>query len=154
MPNICRACNHPQRQQLEMAIAMRSDSKRAIAERFGLSKSSLQRHVQEHPDPKAAALAVKTTRLSLDEIIAQVSDNQRVMIKARDTEQQGVNKAKIGREVRENAAMLARLEGLLKDGRGTIDNRTQNLIIARELDKLTVDELRALLPGAEADGCD
>lgn len=51
----CRACGHPDRRALDAALAAGSDTLVEIAEKFGLTKSGLDRHWQRHAGPAAAA---------------------------------------------------------------------------------------------------
>jgi hypothetical protein len=43
----CTVCNHPARPQIDLAIAT-GLSKRAVAERFGVSRDAVWRHAQAH----------------------------------------------------------------------------------------------------------
>ena len=43
----CTICNHPARPQIDLAIAT-GLSKRAVAERFGVSRDAVWRHAQAH----------------------------------------------------------------------------------------------------------
>src|SRR5690348_11134922 len=118
MPQICKVCNSVDRGAIELAIATRSGSKRAIAARYGISKDALLRHIKEHVDPKIEVLAVRQESLGLEAIIRQVADIQAKMQaayeRAESADAKPADLAKIGREIRENALALARLAGLLK----------------------------------------
>lgn len=50
----CRACLHPRRRELDAALAADTATYTEIAEAFGLSKSSLDRHWQRHLAPTIA----------------------------------------------------------------------------------------------------
>ncbi len=55
----CTICNHPARPQIDLAIAT-GLSKRAVAERFGVSRDAVWRHAQTHLTAEMrAALATK-----------------------------------------------------------------------------------------------
>jgi hypothetical protein len=55
----CTICNHPARPQIDLAIAT-GLSKRAVAERFGVSRDAVWRHAQAHLTAEMrAALATK-----------------------------------------------------------------------------------------------
>jgi hypothetical protein len=55
----CTICNHPARPQIDLAIAT-GLSKRAVAQRFGVSPDAVWRHGQSHLTPEVrAALATK-----------------------------------------------------------------------------------------------
>src|SRR5437762_13598456 len=55
----CTICNHPARPQIDLAIAT-GLSKRAVAERFGLSRDAVWRHAQAHLTAEMrAALATR-----------------------------------------------------------------------------------------------
>src|SRR5215467_7207596 len=70
----CTICNHPARPQIDLAIAT-GLSKRAVAERFGVSRDAVWRHAQAHLTAEMrAALATKllqhegdTRRILLEE---------------------------------------------------------------------------------------
>lgn len=44
----CTVCSHPQRQQIDAALLEHAAGYRILASRFGVSKPSLQRHVETH----------------------------------------------------------------------------------------------------------
>ena len=48
MPRKCSACSHPQRGDIDAAVVADQEPLRAIAGRYGLSYSALQRHKAEH----------------------------------------------------------------------------------------------------------
>src|ERR1700758_3830550 len=55
----CTICNHPARPQIDLAIAT-GVSKRAVAERFGVSRDAVWRHAQAHLTTEMrAALATR-----------------------------------------------------------------------------------------------
>src|SRR5689334_6986294 len=55
----CTICNHPARPQIDLAIAT-GVAKRAVAERFGVSRDAVWRHAQAHLTAEMrAALATK-----------------------------------------------------------------------------------------------
>ena len=53
MPRVCSICTHAQRADIDAAL-VRRDSLRDIAGRFGVSRSALARHSDEHLGPALA----------------------------------------------------------------------------------------------------
>jgi hypothetical protein len=48
MARLCRVCQHPKREEIDLALLLHRDAYQAIAGRYGIVKSSLQRHEQAH----------------------------------------------------------------------------------------------------------
>lgn len=48
MSRLCTVCNHPQRQEIDLALFKHATGYRDIARRYGLDKSSLLRHERNH----------------------------------------------------------------------------------------------------------
>src|SRR5205814_9623243 len=68
----CTICNHPARPQIDLAIAT-GLSKRAVAERFGVSRDAVWRHAQAHLTAEMrAALATK--------LLQREGDTQRILL--------------------------------------------------------------------------
>jgi hypothetical protein len=68
----CLVCNHPQRPQIDLAIAM-GCSKRQVGERFRLSPDAIWRHGKAHLTPEMrAALATK--------VLQREGDMRRVLL--------------------------------------------------------------------------
>ena len=69
MPRPCSICVHPEREAINKALVV-NEPLRDIAGRYGTSKSSLERHKDEHlPVKLAKAHAAKETRLA-DDLLA------------------------------------------------------------------------------------
>jgi hypothetical protein len=68
----CTICNHPARPQIDLAIAT-GLSKRAVAERFGVSRDAVWRHAQTHLTAEMrAALATK--------LLQREGDTRRILL--------------------------------------------------------------------------
>src|ERR1700760_1825260 len=68
----CTICNHPARPQIDLAIAT-GLSKRAVAERFGVSRDAVWRHGQTHLTAEMrAALATK--------LLQREGDTRRILL--------------------------------------------------------------------------
>src|SRR5262249_48170862 len=68
----CTICNHPARPQIDLAIAT-GLSKRAVAERFGVSRDAVWRHAQAHLTAEMrAALATK--------LLQREGDTRRILL--------------------------------------------------------------------------
>src|SRR5690349_25010826 len=120
----CTICNHPARPQIDLAIAT-GVAKRAIAERFQVSRNAVWRHAQAHLTAEMrAALATKllqregdTRRILLEEG-AGVSDALKAIrgplfglfLAAVDTGDNRAATALSGR-LHENLALVAKLTG-------------------------------------------
>ena len=71
----CTICNHPARPQIDLAIAT-GVSKRAVAERFGVSRDAVWRHAQTHLTAEMrAALASK--------LLQREGDTRRILLEGR-----------------------------------------------------------------------
>src|SRR5690242_20772650 len=68
----CTICNHPARPQIDLAIAT-GVAKRAVAERFGVSRDAVWRHGQTHlTAAMRAALATK--------LLQREGDTRRILL--------------------------------------------------------------------------
>ena len=68
----CTICNHPARPQIDLAIAT-GVAKRAVAERFGVSRDAVWRHAQAHLTAEMrAALATK--------LLQREGDTRRILL--------------------------------------------------------------------------
>jgi len=128
----CTICNHPARPQIDLAIAT-GLSKRAVAERFGVSRDAVWRHAQAHLSAEMrAALATKllqregdTRRILLEEG-AGVTEALKALrgplfglfLAAVDTGDSKAAVALAGR-LHENLALVAKLTGELVPHAGT-----------------------------------
>jgi len=128
----CTICNHPARPQIDLAIAT-GLSKRAVAERFGVSRDAVWRHAQAHLTAEMrAALATKllqregdTRRILLEEG-AGVTEALKAIrgplfglfLAAVDTGDSKAAVALAGR-LHENLALAAKLTGELVPHAGT-----------------------------------
>ena len=127
----CTICKHPARPQIDLAIAT-GGSKRAVAERFGVSRDAVWRHAQAHLTAERAALATRllqregdTRRILLEEG-AGVTEALKAIrgplfglfLAAVDT---GDNKAAaaLSGRLHENLALIAKLTGELVPHAGT-----------------------------------
>ena len=129
----CTICNHPARPQIDLAIAT-GLSKRAVAERFGVSRDAVWRHAQAHLTAELrAALATKllqregdTRRIHLLEEGAGVTEALKAIrgplfglfLAAVDTGDGKAAVALAGR-LHENLALVAKLTGELVPHAGT-----------------------------------
>src|SRR5204863_3749833 len=132
----CTICNHPARPQIDLAIAT-GLSKRAVAERFGVSRDAVWRNAQTHLSAEMrAALATKllqregdTRRILLEEG-AGVSEALKAIrgplfglfLAAVDTGDSKAAAALSGR-LHESLALVAKLTGELAPAAGvTVTN--------------------------------
>jgi hypothetical protein len=156
----CTICNHPARPQIDLAIAT-GVSKRAIAERFGVSRDAVWRHAQAHLTAEMrAALATKllqregdTQRILLEEG-AGVTEALKAIrgplfglfLAAVDT---GDNKAAaaLSGRLHENLALIAKLTGELVPHAGT---SITTILLSPDFQRLRAELIRVLARYPEA----
>src|SRR5690349_22204067 len=156
----CTICNHPARPQIDLAIAA-GVAKRAVAERFGVSRDAVWRHGQTHLTAEMrAALATKllqregdTRRILLEEG-AGVSEALKAIrgplfglfLAAVDT---GANKAAaaLSGRLHENLALVAKLTGELVPHAAT---SITNVLLSPDFQRLRAGLIRLLARYPEA----
>ena len=155
----CTICNHPARPQIDLAIAT-GLSKRAVAERFGVSRDAVWRHAQAHLTAEMrAALATKllqregdTRRILLEEGAGVTEALKAVrgplfglFLAAVDT---GDNKAAaLSGRLHENLALVAKLTGELVPYAGT---SITNILLSPDFQRLRTELIRVLARYPEA----
>src|ERR1700756_3727735 len=159
----CTICNHPARPQIDLAIAT-GFSKRAVAERFGVSRDAVWRHAQAHLTAEMrAALATKLlqregdTRCILLEEGAGVTEALKAIrgplfglfLTAVDTGDIKAAAALSGR-LHENLALVAKLTGELVPHAGI---SITNVLLSPDFQRLRTELIRVLsrYPEARAD---
>jgi hypothetical protein len=156
----CTICNHPARPQIDLAIAT-GVAKRAVAERFGVSRDAVWRHGQTHLTAEMrAALATKllqregdTRRILLEEG-AGVSEALKAIrgplfglfLAAVDTGDNRAATALSGR-LHENLALVAKLTGELVPHAGTT---ITNILLSPDFQRLRAELMRVLARYPEA----
>ena len=156
----CTICNHPARPQIDLAIAT-GVAKRAIAERFQVSRDAVWRHAQAHMTAEMrAALATKllqregdTRRILLEEG-AGVSEALKAIrgplfglfLAAVDTGDNRAATALSGR-LHENLALVAKLTGELVPHAGTT---ITNILLSPDFQRLRAELIRVLARYPEA----
>src|SRR5215469_10334981 len=156
----CTICNYPARPQIDLAIAT-GLSKRAVAERFGVSRDAVWRHAQTHlTSEMRAALATKLlqregdTRSMLLEEGAGVTEALKAIrgplfglfLAAVDT---GDNKAAaaLSGRLHENLALVAKLTGELVPHVGT---SITNVLLSPDFQRLRAELIGVLAHYPEA----
>jgi len=156
----CTICNHPARPQIDLAIAT-GVAKRAVAERFGVSRDAVWRHGQTHLTAEMrAALATKllqregdTRRILLEEG-AGVTEALKAIrgplfglfLAAVDTGDNRAATALSGR-LHENLALVAKLTGELVPHAGTT---ITNILLSPDFQRLRAELIRVLARYPEA----
>ena len=156
----CTICNHPARPQIDLAIAT-GVAKRAVAERFQVSRDAVWRHAQAHLTAEMrAALATKllqregdTRRILLEEG-AGVSEALKAIrgplfglfLAAVDTGDNRAATALSGR-LHENLALVAKLTGELVPHAGTT---ITNILLSPDFQRLRAELIRVLARYPEA----
>jgi hypothetical protein len=156
----CTICNHPARPQIDLAIAT-GLSKRAVAERFGVSRDAVWRHAQAHLTAEmSAALATKLlqregdTRGILLEEGAGVTEALKAIrgplfglfLAAVDTGDSKAAVALAGR-LHENLALVAKLTGELVPHAGT---STTTILLSPDFQRLRGELIGVLAHYPEA----
>ena len=141
MPRRCTICTHPQREEIDRAIA-RGDSYRGIAARYSVSLTSLLRHARSHlSQPVRAAVQAEMMEHGAS-ILSQVRElNQKARRLLDEAAAKGryTGAAAFLKEARELLTFEARLLGEL-DSRDRVevhthlDVRALAVRIARELE--------------------
>jgi hypothetical protein len=159
----CTICNHPARPQIDLAIAT-GLSKRAVAQRFGVSRDAVWRHGQAHLTAEMrAALATKLLqregdmrRILLEEGAGVVEALKAIrgplfglFLAAVDA---GDNKAAaaLSGRLHENLALVAKLTGELVPHAGT---SITNILLSPDFQRLRAELIRVLVcyPDAQAE---
>jgi len=154
----CTICNHPARPQIDLAIAT-GLSKRAIAERFGISRDAVWRHARAHLTAEMrAALATKllqregdTRRILLEEVACVTEALKAIRgplfslyLVAVDT---GDSKAAAALRLHENLALIAKLTGELVPHAST---NITNILLSPDFQRLRTELIRVLARYPEA----
>lgn len=119
MGRVCTVCTHPERGDIDAALAGESASKRRIAARYAVSATSLRRHAREHlPARLVKAMEQEDTRDAID-VYAQLksvnSAVRDVLEQARKTGD-GELVLKSADRVLRQLELQAKLLGELQDG--------------------------------------
>jgi hypothetical protein len=118
MTRVCTVCNHPEAFEINEKLIVEGASVRDIAGRYGLEKSTVQRHKDHIPQLLVKASEAQQVA-DADALLDQVKDLQgrTLDILSRAEDQAEDERAlKAVREVRSNIELLARLAGELKEG--------------------------------------
>src|SRR5262249_29573788 len=156
----CTICNHPARPQIDLAIAT-GLSKRAVAERFQVSRDAVWRHAQAHLTAEMrAALATKllqrdgdTRRILLEEGTGVTEALKAIrgplfglFLAAVDTGDNKAAAALAGR-LHENLALVAKLTGeLVPHAAASITN----ILLSPDFQRLRAELIRVLARYPEA----
>ncbi len=141
MPRRCTVCAHPQREEIERAIA-RGESYRRIAAQYSVSLTSLRRHVQAHlPQQVQAAVQAEMVEhgASILSQVRELNQKARQLLDEAATNRRYSGAAAFLKEARELLTLEARLLGELDtrervEVHNYLDARTLAIRIARELE--------------------
>ena len=146
MPRVCTICTHKSRAKIDKALVARRPF-RAIAGQYGVSKSALVRHHDDHLPAALVKAQDATEAAQADALLAQVVDLRDKALDVLDTAQGSKDlRAAIGaiREARGCVELLAKLAGQLKDA------PTVNILVSSEWQGLQAVILQALEPHTDA----
>ncbi len=146
MPRVCTVCTHKSRPKIDKALVER-ERFRTIADQFGVSKTALLRHHDDHLPAALVKAQDATEAAQADALLAQVVDLRDKALDVLDTAQGSEDlRAAIGaiREARGCVELLAKLAGQLKDA------PTVNILVSSEWQGLQAVILQALEPHADA----
>lgn len=138
----CTVCTHPEHDEVDVAI-LSGSSYQSVADRFGLSKPAVGRHVTAHLSPAAVALAESDRAPDLvGKVEGLLQDVEDILDAAKAAGQGGAALAAI-REARSTIELLARLSGAL---RGEGASVTINVATSAEWGRLRAALTDALGP--------
>ena len=146
MPRVCTVCSHPERNAIDRALVSEQPVL-AVADRFDLAKSSVDRHKAGHIPATLAKSQEAAEVAHADNLLGQVRELQARALSILDTaEETGDLRTALGaiREARGNLELLAKLLGELKEG------TTVNVLVSSEWVEVRAVILRALDPYPEA----
>jgi hypothetical protein len=141
VPRTCTICTHPQREEIDRAIA-RKETYRKIAERYSVTTAAVHRHAKSHlPQAVQAALEAEVVERGAS-ILSQVRELYR---RARELMDEAALRGRYSgaaaflKEARELLILKARLLGELDtrekvEVHNYLDARTLAIRIARELE--------------------
>jgi hypothetical protein len=118
MPQRCTVCDHKERATIDRLLIRQVRANRAIALRYGLVHTSLQRHRENHLPAKLAKAEAASELARADQLLAELRDlHEKARGMLEDAEAAGDLKTALGavREARGCLELLARLLGELKD---------------------------------------
>ena len=146
MSRRCTICTHKKREEIDSALVAR-DPFRTIADRFGVTKTSLIRHSDDHLPASLVKAQEAAEAAQADNLLAQVCDLRdkalSVLESAENADDLRTAIAAI-REARGCVELLGKLAGQLNDA------PTVNLFISAEWRTVQVAILSALEPHADA----
>jgi hypothetical protein len=118
MPRKCTVCAHKERATKDRLLVRQVRANRAIALRYGLIHTSLQRHRENHLPAKLAKAEAASELARSDQLLAELRDlHERTRLMLEDAEAAGDLKTALGavREARGCLELLARLLGELPE---------------------------------------
>ncbi len=156
----CAACSHPQKAAIEGELAGGS-SLRGVSARYGISKSSLNRHLANHSNPALVALVKErsTGRKRDRSAPLSLTDQLRGLVRRAETFLDGAERAgnvpqglSAIRELRSTLELLGRASGELSDRPGLV----VNLVATAEYVELrtTLVQILAKYPQAQLEVAD
>lgn len=151
MPQRCTACSHPKRDALNKDLLEAKTTLAEIAQRYGLTKSSLDRHKANHLKVSTQALNEQRNALTiigyahtLYERACAVLDRAEALLRDEDGGARSVQAASASlREVRGSIELLARLVVATPDEPPATENSWIDQAIAQELAAMRPPELPA-----------
>jgi hypothetical protein len=148
MARACSICNHPQRAEIDSALAL-GQSARSIAAQFGCGDKAAARHHENHLSPAIVAVAAVEEERRLGDLVGELEavtvTAKRMLQKASDEGLQGQAQGWM-REFRSCVELLLKVTGQLHE-RPTV---TVNLLSSPEVALIFVAMDRALGPWPDA----
>lgn len=118
MARPCTICTHPQRAELDAALAIGTESNRALAAKYGVTERSLRRHAESHLPAQLVKAQEAREVAQADDLLAQVQGLQgRTLAILKTAEEQADLRTALAaiREARGNLELLGKLAGQLHE---------------------------------------
>lgn len=118
MARPCTICTHPQRAELDAALAIGTESNRALASQFAVTEQALRRHKEKHLPAQLVKAQAASEVAQADDLLAQVRGLQgRTLAILKTAEDQADLRTALAaiREARGNLELLGKLAGQLHE---------------------------------------
>jgi hypothetical protein len=143
----CTICTHPDRDTIDAALTDRKEPFLTIAEKFGLSNTSLQRHASEHLPARLLRNADALAQKREEEFVQLTIASSRKRLEHLQEMLDGLMTIKARRSAKAHEDAPGSETGLLivrKTAIHGLDGKTYEHVIESEVDTALINEVRAL----------